>query len=171
MIPADLKSLRRALGLSLADFARAVGFVGEDAARKVRAMEDGQRPIPGSLAVALRYMAQAVDFEDDATAADRVAGVLPRWLDCSDLEDAAAAEIVMHTRWPRFFAFVRERLPDDLADALRAQSVPVLHLPDAVGGDSMTFIFIDQPVDDPSRLLIQARDLKTAQARRDLGLG
>lgn len=48
MTPADLKSARKALGLSQAEFARAVGVASD---RTVRKWEDGERDIPGPVAV------------------------------------------------------------------------------------------------------------------------
>lgn len=44
MTPAELKIMRKSLGLSQAEFARAVGVASD---RTVRKWEDGEREIPG----------------------------------------------------------------------------------------------------------------------------
>jgi DNA-binding transcriptional regulator YiaG len=170
MTPEQIGAIRRALAMSHSEFAQAIGFVGENAATRAREIEDGRRPISGPTSIVLRSLAQAVDIEDDAATADSVARIVPRFLDCSDLEDfdGDGTEIIMHTRYPRFFAVLGAPIPPDLAEQMRAQSVPVLHLPADVGGDSMSFLFIDEPVGDPSRHMAAAVALKTAQARRDL---
>lgn len=98
-----------------------------------------------------------------ASTAARVLGISP---DLLKKDAEAQAEIVMHTRWPRFFALVVDELaePERLAEA----GVPVLKLPDAAGLGWMVVLFIDQPVEDPSPLIEEAASLKTNQAMRDL---
>lgn len=48
MTPAQLKSARKALGLSEAEFARAVGVASDHTVSK---WEDGERDIPGPVAI------------------------------------------------------------------------------------------------------------------------
>lgn len=164
-----LKAIRLALGISLSGMADLLGLSGDKANDHLREMERGAREISGPIARLLRYMEQAVEADEDAAMTDLTFRVLPRWLDCSDLEDYDAegdVEIVMHTRWPRFFALFADDLHDP--QALAAAGVPVVKLPDDAGLGWMVVLFIDQPAGDPARLIEEAARLKTAQAMRDL---
>lgn len=62
MTPADLRSARQSLGLSQAEFARAVGVASD---RTVRKWEDGERDIPGPVAV-LVILAEQIQAVADA---------------------------------------------------------------------------------------------------------
>ena len=122
-IPADhVTALRKALGLSMLDMARAVGVTGSDTNTidHWEQTERGMRPISGSVGVVLRYMAQAVEAQSDAATVDLLGRALPRFLDCANLEDEDdGTTIVMHTRWPRFYGIAMDELPEDVPDALR----------------------------------------------------
>ena len=50
MTPADLKSARKSLGLSQAEFARVMGVASD---RTVRKWEDGERDVPGYVPIML----------------------------------------------------------------------------------------------------------------------
>lgn len=62
MTPADLKTARQSLGLSQAEFARAVSVASD---RTVRKWEDGERDIPGPVAV-LMALAEQIPAVADA---------------------------------------------------------------------------------------------------------
>ena len=171
-IPTEhITQLRKALGLSMLDMARAVGMTGADANTidHWQQTERGARPVSGPVAVVLRYMAQAVDAEADAATVDLLGRALPRFLDCTNLEDEDdGTQIVMHTRWPRFYGVAIDELPDDVPDAMRAAGMPCLALPEDIGGGWFAVCWIDQPVSDPTPVVTQAANLLIAQARRDL---
>jgi transcriptional regulator with XRE-family HTH domain len=165
----NLKTIRQALGLSVADMAAAVGLSGDNAATHIRAMEGGSKPITGPMAVLLRYMQQAVEIDADSAIADLTMRVLPRYLDCSDLEhDDGHVEIVMHTRWPRFYGLLTDELASDDIELLQAAGVPVVEQPAAAGLGLLVVIFIDTPTSDPMPVIFEAARLKTEQASRDL---
>lgn len=169
MTPQDLKTIRQALGLSVTDMAVAVGLNGDNAATHVRAMEAGSKPISGPLAVVLRYMQQAVEIDGDAAIAQLTMDVLPRFLDCTDLEDdGGAVEIIMHTRWPRFYGLLIDELPGNAIDQLEAAGVPIVELPAAAGLGLLVVVFIDRPITDPTPVIAEAARLKVEQAMRDL---
>lgn len=56
MTPADLKAARHALGLKAAELGRALELEGRDPGRMVRLWETEVHPVPGPVAVAVRYM-------------------------------------------------------------------------------------------------------------------
>lgn len=166
-----LTALRRALGVSVNDMADALGLSGDNAGDRVREMERGVRAVSGPLLKLLAYMEQAVEIDEDAGDADLMMRAIPRWLDCSDLEDYEGddhVEIVLHTRWPRFFALFVDELPVDSEQAMDDAGIAYRRLPDAAGLGWMVALFIDQPITDPARLLDECAVLKTAQALRDL---
>lgn len=95
--------------------------------------------------------------------------ILPRFLDCTDLEDDdGSVEIIMHTRWPRFFGLLVDDLEEDDFDILKSTGVPIVELPGEVGLGFLVIIFIDKPTSDPMPVIAEAARLKTAQAMRDL---
>lgn len=164
-----LKAIRHALGISLSDMSGLLGLSPGKGVDHIREMERGARDITGPVERLMRYMEQAVEIDEDAGMTDMFFRVLPRWLDCFDLEDYDAenqVEIVMHTRWPRFFALCVDDL--DEPEQLVAAGVPVVRLPDHAGLGWMVVLFIDQPIGDPTRLIDEAAQLKVEQALRDL---
>ena len=170
MEPFVFAELRRAMGLSIAEMAKLIGLDGANASDRVREMERGVRPISGPLLRVLGYIAQAVDTEG-ATTVSLMSRVLPRWLDCSDLEhDTGATDIIMHTRWPRFLGWVADDIPEDLAATLGAAGIPMVPMDPELGLGHLVVLFIDQPAGDTRALIAEGVRLKEAQARRDLGL-
>ena len=164
-----LKSLRQALGISPSEMSAALGLDDERGGDSIREMERGGRDISGPILRLMRYMEQAVEADADPVIADLTFKVLPRWLDCFDLEDfdgEGRVEIVFHTRWPRFFAFVVDDLED--VEGLKVADIPVLKLPDEVGLGWMVALFLDPPVRDPMPLVEEAARLKVGQALQDI---
>ena len=166
-----LSELRRAMGLSLADMARLIGLDGLNASDRVREMERGARPISGPLLCVLNYLAQAVGTNDSA--AISLSRFLPRWLDCSDLEkNTGTADIIMHTRWPRFLGWITDDLSHDqnLTELLSAAKIPVVPMNPGLGLGNLVVLFIDQPAGETKALISEAVRLKEMQVRRSAGL-
>jgi transcriptional regulator with XRE-family HTH domain len=166
-----LNEIRRTLGLSVSEMALALGFENPEAkgADHIREIERGARPVTGPVAMLLRDMAQGVETSEDSQLADLTARALPRWLDCADLDDhegAREAEIVMHTRWPRFLALFVDDLDDP--DELSESGIPLVKLPEDAGLGWMAVLFIDTPTRSFDALIRECADLKISQARRDL---
>lgn len=162
-----LAAVRTALGISAHTMANALGLTDSEGANHLREMELNVRPVSGPIEHLLRYMEQSVEFENDPIFTDSMLKVLPRWLDCKDLEDDESdAEIVMHTRWPRFYAFFTDDIPDP--EVLIECGLLVRKLPDEVGLGYMVAIFIDQPTSDPGPVIEEAATLKIRQASSDL---
>jgi transcriptional regulator with XRE-family HTH domain len=98
----SLKRLRKQLSLSLSGMAQLLGLNGENSADAVREMENGKRTITPPIARLCRYINQGVPGDDV---------VYPRFLICDGLTAAAdndtdSPEIIFHTRYPRFLAWV-----------------------------------------------------------------
>lgn len=167
---ARLNTLRFGLGFSYGEMAGVLGLEGRYADDRVRELESGERPVSGPILRLLDYIAEAVDVEVAPADVDRIAAALPRYLDCTDLSDESDVEIVMHTRWPRFYGFLVDSLPDELV-SLHADD-PQQHLvklPDGLGLGWLMIAFIDRPVRDPQPIIAELVRLKVAQARTDLG--
>lgn len=56
MTPDDVKAARLQLGMTQAQFAAALGLVGDEAPRTVRNWESGRRAIGGPAAQCIRYL-------------------------------------------------------------------------------------------------------------------
>lgn len=173
--PADLLAIRSALGISSLQMAAMLGMEGHgDKVRdRYHETETGARPLTGPMSLVLRYLSQAVDSETDSTLADLIGAALPRYLECSDLEDEDGAHLAMHTRWPRFFAL--EPPPDDpldslAIDALRAAGTDIAELPAHIGGGCMIILWIDEPTDEAraARAVAECVRLTVARAESDL---
>lgn len=164
-----LTALRNALGISVNEMADAIGLDGDNAGDRVREMERGAKPVTGPMQRVLAYMAQAVELDEDAEMFSITQRVLPRFLDCADLErDDPDSQIIMHTRFPRFYAWLPDDLPDDVRDGLEAEGIPVIDLPEEAGLNVMVMLFLDRPVRDPAPVIQEAARLVVAQALRDL---
>jgi transcriptional regulator with XRE-family HTH domain len=164
-----LKAVRYALGLSLTDMGQAMGLLGDRAGDNVLQIEQGQREITGPMRIILNYMAQAVDIEKDSRENDLVSKALPKWLDCINLEDESDnTEIIMHTRWPRFYALHIEDLSPDLQEGLRDCGIPVTELREDLGLGHLCTMFIDRPTAPVDALLMECKRLKERQAMSDL---
>lgn len=176
MEPFVLTELRHAMGISFSEMADLLGLSGANAGDMVRQMErggQGGRPISGPLRRILRYLAQATANPKTEGPFALMSQVLPRWLDCVDLEaDNGARDILMHTRWPRFFGWVTKDLPDDIIEILENAQIPIASMSPGLGLGRMAILFIDQPVGDMRSLISEAVRLREARARRDfLGNG
>lgn len=151
---------------------RALGFSGEQMAGVIGAKETDIDAIceaggSGVLDRVLSSIEQAVDTERNLVISGVAADVLPKWLDCLDLENEdSEVEVVFHTRWPRFFGLVIDDLD---ASPLIEAGIPVLEMTEELGLGWMVGLFVDNPVHDPVPLLREAVRLKTAQAVRDMG--
>ena len=170
MEPFAFSALRQAMDISVAQMATVLGLDGANASDRIREMERGTRPISGPALRVLSYLAQSVELGSEGS--ERfVSKALPRWLDCSDLEqDTGTTDIIMHTRWPRFFGWVADELPADLLAVLTAANIPVVKMDSALGLGYLVILFVDQPVGDTRSVVAEGVRLKEAQARRDLGL-
>lgn len=160
-----LADVRHALGLSVSQMATAIGLDGDNAADRVREMERGARPISGPLRLLLGYMAQSAGAEPHAPDARLAARVLPRWLDCTDMQrppgaSASGPQVLMHNRWPRFWGLLFERLPPQQLQALRSAGACVVTLPPALGAGLLVCVFIDAPAGDVTALVEQAIAVK-----------
>ena len=58
MIPADLRTARKTLGLTQSGLAKALGLSPANGARSVRSWEKEGNTVPGPVAVAVRYMVE-----------------------------------------------------------------------------------------------------------------
>ncbi len=58
MTPLELRTARKALGLTQSGLAKALGLSPANGARSVRAWEKEGNTVPGPVAVAVRYMVQ-----------------------------------------------------------------------------------------------------------------
>lgn len=170
MEPYALSGLRSALNLSHSAMAELLGLAGANAADRVREMERGARPISGPLLRILGYLSQGFGL-DDRTPGALMARVFPRWLDCADLAlGSGEPDIIMHTRWPRFLAWVTPEIPDELAPLLLAAGVPVARMDAELGLGNLVVFFIDQPAGDPQELIEECIRLKEARVRRDFNI-
>lgn len=171
MTPDDVRAIREALGLSVGRMAELLGLGGARAADTLREIERGARPVNGTTTRLLMYIQQGLDLELDAREHDLTAQVLPRWLDCADLESDAGAEIVAHTRYPRFYALFLEALEkDEVRRGLEGADAPVdvVEFSAGSGLPPALIVWLDEPVAPTGPLLAELRALKEAQARRDL---
>lgn len=167
-----LRALRYALSVSVNDMADLFGLSGSGSGDKIRDMERGARDLSGPMLRLLSYMEQAAEVGADALDTDRFYRLLPRWLDCTDLEspDDGAVEVVMHTRYPRFYAIMMpDKFSEDDRLMLDDAGIPVIGLPDELGLTDMVVLFIDQPVRETKTLLTECAQLKIRQAIDDLG--
>lgn len=168
----EIRKIRHALGYSVNQMAELLGFSdprgkGGD---RLRETESGAREITGVMFKLLRYISQAVEISN-AHEHDIFMQILPRWLDCDDLE-GDGAEVVMHTRFPRAFFILmndaeiggsyRKRLIDDGILLLPPSAPAKLLLPETL------FFLLDDPVEYPSRLIEEFWALKLKQAEDDL---
>lgn len=167
----QINELRRALGLSESDMAAALGLTGSNAADHLREMERGTKSVTGPMSIVLGYMMQAVEFEG-ATESDMLMDVLPRFLDCSNLEeeeDVDGVEIIMHTRWPRFYGLVLDAdFSPTYLQIFEEIGLSIVKMDDEAGLGWMVVIFIDQPITSATAVIQEAVRLKTDQAWRDL---
>lgn len=149
----SLQVLRNALALSTSEMAWVIGLEGSNAADKVREMERN-RPISGPIQKLLGYLSQAVP-QDAREHGPWPQHVLPTWMRCGDLEDRdAATQILMHTRWPRFYGWVTKDLEAQLARQLAQANTPIIQLSPEAG--HLVVFFIDQPPNEPRDLFAQA---------------
>ena len=168
MEPYALSGLRSALNLSHSAMAELLGLAGANAADRVREMERGARPISGPLLRILGYLNQGFGL-NNGMPSSLMARIFPRWLDCSDLElDAGEPDVIMHTRWPRFLAWITPKIPDELVPTLLAAGVPVVPMDVELGLGDLVVFFIDQPSGDTQGLIEDCIRLKEAQVRREL---
>jgi len=164
-----LKTLRNALGVSAVEMADMVGIDSVDGGSLIQKMEHGSCGVPGSIQRLMRYMEQAVEISKDAQMTDWSFKVLPRWLDCSDMEDDESnTEIIFHTRWPRFFAVHVDELEDENAEELCQGGIPVVKLPDDLGLGWLVILWLDEPSSKSEALVEEAALLKVRQAMQDL---
>ncbi len=172
MEPFVLTELRHAMGLSISEMADVLGLSGANAADMVRQMErggQGGRPISGPLRRIMRYLAQATASAKTEGPFALVSQVLPRWLDCVDLEnESGAGDILMHTRWPRFFGWVTKDLSDDIIEILEDAEIPIAPMSPGLGLGRMAILFIDQPVGDMRSLIAEAVRLREARVHRNV---
>lgn len=173
--PRDAENLRKALGLSTLQMARAVGLEGEnDTARdRWNDMENGRKPISGPASVVLRYLQQGSNDSGDSVLTDLIDAAFPRFLECSDLENEDGTQMAMHTRWPRFYAI--ESPPDTVVDdssieSLQACGAEVHRLPAHIGGGHMAILWIDEPIDRAraDRAVAECIALTVTRAESDL---
>lgn len=165
----QINQIRAALGISTAQMAAAVGLSGDNAADHLREIERGNKPASGPIEVILRYMAQTVEIDASALLSDASIRVLPKFLDCSNLADENdGVEIIMHTRWPRFFGLMIDDLDAENQAVLEDGGVTIVEMDERAGLGYLIIIFIDTPISDPSPVITEAVRLKTEQAWRDL---
>lgn len=167
-----LKRLRHALGISVNNMGGLLGLAGSGSGDKVREIERGVRDATGPMLKLMRYMEQAADIESLAEDSDAFYAILPKWLDCSDLEDyegANAVEVVIHTRYPRFYALMMpEKLDEDQRIMLDDAGIAVVGLPIELGLTDLVVLWIDEPANDTKPLLEECARLKMKQALADL---
>lgn len=164
-----IETIRRALGVSMAQMAQAVGLSGINAADHLREMERGNKPVSGPMQIVLKYMQQSVEIDESAELADLTMRVLPRFLDCSNLaDDGDGVEIIMHTRWPRFYGLLIDDIEAEDQAVLENGGVTVIEMDEQAGLGYLIVIFIDNPITDPGPVIAEAVRLKTEQAYRDL---
>jgi transcriptional regulator with XRE-family HTH domain len=158
--PFAFAGLRKAMGLSVVEMAELVGLDGDNASDRIREMERGKRMISGPLQRMLRYLAQAVDV-GGAGAIGLPTQLLPRWLDCKDLAaDKSDVDIIMHTRWPRFFGWISSDMPESLAAELNAAGIPVVPMNLGQLSRHIVVLFVDEPVGDTQVLIDEGVRLK-----------
>lgn len=151
-----LKAIRTALGFSTQEMASLLWMDGADdeLMRQVEKEED----CPGPVFALLRYISQGVDIEGVGLS-DFIGDVLPRWLDCTDLEDESNnCRLVLHTRYPRFYGVFLTELPDE--DLIAAAGFPVVRIEGADGFSYLIVLFIDDPIRNPKELIEQCARLK-----------
>ncbi len=169
-----LKAIRLALGISVNEMSSMLGldssYKGGD---RVREMERGAREVTGPISKLMRYLEQSVEVDEDSDMTDLAMHILPRFMDCTNLEDDdAEVEIVMHTRFPRFYAVMTpDKLPAEVRQTLDDQGVYVVGLPEELGLTDMVILWIDEPIREPGNILQEAAQLKIKQAMLDIPNG
>lgn len=172
MTPVELKNLRKALALNQSQMADALGFEGEHAWRFLNDLETGKRPITGPVARVCQYLAQGADIAVDVNLSDGLREMLPRFLDCSNLDDSDdGTEIVLHTQWPRFYALYPDiDWPEEMRQQLINAGIPLIPMPLEIGGGHLIIVWIDPPIESITarRAVDECVRLKIAQGLRDL---
>jgi hypothetical protein len=157
MEPFAFEALRRGMGLTVSQMAAIVGLEGLNACDRVREIERGARPVSGPILKVLRYLSQGVATYG---AGSVVQWCVPRWLKCQDLERPERSQsYILHTRWPRFVAWLAEPGELDVVsrDALRCAGVPVIPLPR--DGVDLVVLYIDQPPTEVGELMAILKQL------------
>lgn len=163
-----LRTIRNNLCISAAEMGGVIGVVAEDSAALVRDMESQRHEIPDAIDCVLRYMGKAFEIDRKASAGGFPYDLLPRWLECTDLEDLDPSHrVLMHTRWPRFFGvLLLEERQDRLAQFTHA-GIPVYEFVEE--GLWMVTLFIDEPVREPWPLIEEAARLMRRQWEHHVG--
>lgn len=172
--PQALYALRQALGFSHTQMAAALGLGGARALDTVRELETGRREPSGAVSHVARYLSQGVDVSTDPELSDSIQSLIPRFIGGVDLENKrGTVDTVFHTQWPRFLALYPDSLDwtDATREALTAAGVPVVPMPEHIGGGALVVLWIDDPAPDTERAqraVTACAQAKTAQAVRDL---
>lgn len=140
---------------------RVIGVGAEDGADLVRDMESGTHEIPDTIDRVLRYMGKAFEIDGKASAGDFPYRLLPRWLECADLEDLDSSNaVLMHTRWPRFFCVSMLDVSEHRLAKLTQAGIPVYEFEEEDDyWRGMVALFIDEPVREPWPLIEMAARL------------
>ncbi|CAG9180634.1 hypothetical protein LMG23994_04464 [Cupriavidus pinatubonensis] len=149
---------------------RVIGGGAEDGAALVHDMESGKREIPDAIDRVLRYMGTAFEIDEKASAGDFPYRLLPRWLECADLEDLESSHmVIMHTRWPRFFGVLLFEVSEHRLAQLTQAGIQVYEFEEDELWRGMVALFIDEPVREPWPLIEEAARLLRRKWDHHLG--
>jgi transcriptional regulator with XRE-family HTH domain len=157
-----LRQIRLELGISTDQMAKLVGLDEPETITLLNAFESGELAIPGPVSRVLEYLSQATPTDEDALSNDVVWQMLPRFLDCTDLENPRNQTVaVFHVRWPRFISWFVRGLPESMMESMSVGGVPILETDHSYGiGSFMVTLFVDKPIHDPMPLLYELLMLK-----------
>lgn len=158
MDPVDkLIATRKAVGASVDEFARLVGFSGPNAADNFRQLERGKRPLVGPLIPLLDALEPGLDIGTLRTA---VLQTVPAYVELTPLKDGVDFEGVMRTRYPRFVAVFTGLLPDALVARLANSGYASVPTPGDTELGDMVAIPLDPFDGDLVPYLAEAAKLK-----------
>lgn len=172
-----VKQIRLALGMSADDTAVLLGLDQEGGGKAVEAIEQGKKPISGPLSKLILHLMQAIPTDVNSQDLDDLDEFLPPMLECRDLsvvDPAAPCNLVYHTRWPRFLAFVEPEMDAEKASVafsedMAANKVMMMEFPKDSGLGMFFVTFIDDPsanIDRAMKCVNDAAVLKYDQAMR-----
>ncbi len=164
-----LARVREALGYSATEMGTLLGLKGLNVKEHVRAMERGaaEKPVSAPISMLLDYIAQGLVLSGPRQDSNLATSLVPRFMSCTDLAGETSAEVIMHTRWPRFYGrIVNDRDVEAIASVgYAAADVQLVKLPAELGDGTMAVMFIDKPERDARLAIDEAIELLKAKAR------
>jgi hypothetical protein len=158
MDPVDqLRATRKAIDASVTDFAALVGLTGDSAARSIRAIEAGTKPLVGPMIPLLRLLEPGLDI---GTLSSAELLQVPEFVALASLAPDVDYEGVMHTRYPRFLGVYSGLLPDGLRERLENSGMSSVATPEGMELGRLVGIAMDPFEGDLVPLLQRAAEMR-----------